>query len=69
MFVCPQMFIVRILIIGNMQKRHIYTRRERRGNRLGAGETERERECVCERDGEWLKIELASVVKWLLESN
>ena len=59
MFVCPQMFIVRILIIGNMQKCHIYTRTERRGNGLDAGETERE----CVRDRAQLKIELASVVK------
>ncbi len=66
MFGCLQMFIVRILIIGNTQKRHVYTRTERRGNRLGARETERERERV--RDGEWLKIELVSVVKWQLES-
>ncbi len=40
--VCPQTFLVRILIIGFTQKRHIYTRTERRGNRLGAVETERE---------------------------
>ncbi len=40
-----QTFIVRFLIIGNTQKPHIYTQTERRGNRLGAGETER----VCER--------------------
>jgi hypothetical protein len=66
LFGCLQMFIVRILIIGNTQKRHVYTRTERRGNRLGARETERERERV--RDGEWLKIELVSVVKWQLES-
>ncbi len=32
-----------------MQQRHIYTQMERRENRLGARETERERECVCER--------------------
>jgi hypothetical protein len=31
----------------NTQKRHIYNRTERRGNRLGAGETKRE--SVCER--------------------
>ncbi len=61
MVVCPQTFIVRILVIDNTQKRHIYTRTERRGNRLGARETERE--SVCERDREWLKIELVSVVK------
>ncbi len=51
MFVCPQMIIVRFLIIGNMRNRHIYTRTERRGKGLAAGETERERERerVCER--------------------
>jgi hypothetical protein len=27
----------------------------------------RDRERVCERDGVWLKTELASVIKWLLE--
>jgi hypothetical protein len=35
------------LIIGHTQKCHIYTRTERRGNRLGARETEREREREC----------------------
>ncbi len=55
------MFIVRNLIIDHTQKRHIYTRTERRGNRLGARETKRERECV--RDGEWLEIKLVSVLK------
>jgi hypothetical protein len=39
----PQTFIVRFLIIINKQNRHIYTRTERRGNRLDARETERER--------------------------
>jgi hypothetical protein len=34
---------------------------ERRGKGLAAGETERERECA--RDGELLKMELASVLK------
>ncbi len=38
---------------------------ERRGKGLAPGETERERECS--RGGELLKMELASVVKWLLE--
>ncbi len=47
MVVCLQTFIVRILIIGNTQKHHIYTQTERRENRLGARETERE--YVCER--------------------
>ncbi len=41
------MFIVRILIIKNTQDHHIYSRTERRGKGLAAGETERE--CVCER--------------------
>ncbi len=41
------MFIVRNLIINHTQKRHIYIQTERRGNRLGTRETERE--CVCER--------------------
>ncbi len=40
--VCLQTFIVRNLIIDHTQNRHIYTQTERRGNRLGAGETERE---------------------------
>ena len=55
----PQTFIVRFLIIGKMQDCHIYTRTERRGKGLAAGETERE----CVRDREWLKIGLASLVK------
>jgi hypothetical protein len=50
-----------MLIIGDTKNRHIYTRTERRGKGLADGETERE--SVCERDKEWLKIELASVVK------
>jgi hypothetical protein len=58
------MFIVRNLIIIFTQQRHIYTQTERRGKGLTAGETERER--VCERDGEWLKMELASVVKMVI---
>ena len=45
--VCLQMFIVRNLIIVHTQNHHIYTQTERRGNRLGARETERE--SVCER--------------------
>ncbi len=43
----PQMFIVKSLIIGNMESCHIYIRTERRRKELVAGETERER--VCER--------------------
>jgi len=67
--VCPQTFIVRNLSISHTQKHHIYLYpNERRGNRLGARETERE--CVCE----WWRVaekKLASVVKmavgeWLL---
>jgi hypothetical protein len=42
---------------------------ERRGNRLDAGKTERESERVCVREGEWQKIELASIVKRPLESD
>ncbi len=42
-----QTFIVRLLIIGNMESGHIYIQTERRGKGLAAGETERE--CVCER--------------------
>ncbi len=45
----PQTFIVRLLIIGNTDSCHIYIRMERRGKGLAAGETERERERVCER--------------------
>ncbi len=41
----PQTFIVKLLIIGNMESRHFYIRTERRGKGLAAGETERE--CVC----------------------
>ncbi len=59
MVVCPQTFIVRNLIIGNTQQRHIHTQTERRGKGQAAGETERE----CVRDREWLKMELVSVVK------
>jgi len=42
-----------------MESHHIYIRMERRGKGLTAGETERE----CVRDGEWLKMEVALVVK------
>ncbi len=58
MFVCPQMFIVIILIIGNTQNVIFILQWKERGNRRGAGETERE----CVRDRAQLKIELASVV-------
>jgi hypothetical protein len=39
-----QTFIVRLLIIGNTESRHIYIQTERRGKGLAARETERE--CV-----------------------
>ncbi len=42
-----------------MQHQPFYIQTERRGNGQAAGETERE----CSRDGEWLEIKLASVVK------
>jgi hypothetical protein len=48
-----------MLITSNTEDCHIYTRTERRGKALTARETERE----SVRGGEWLKIELASVVK------
>ncbi len=48
-----------------MQHHHFYTGTERRGNGLAARETERE--SVCARYRDWLKMELASIVKWPLE--
>jgi hypothetical protein len=56
------MFIVRNLIIIFTQQCHIYTQTEIRGKGLAAGETERE----CVRDREWLKMELASIVKMVV---
>jgi hypothetical protein len=47
-----------------MQHQPFYIQMERRGNGQAAGETERERECA--RDGEWLEIKLASVVKTVI---
>jgi len=44
-----------------MQHHQFYTQMGRRGKGLAAGETERE--SVCARDGEWLKTELASIIK------
>ncbi len=61
MFVCPQTFIVRSLLIIFTQYQHFYTQTEKRGKGYAAGETERE--SVCARDGAWLKTELTSVVK------
>ncbi len=42
----PQTFIVKSLIIRNMDNCPIYIKTERRGKRLATGETERERESV-----------------------
>ncbi len=46
---CPQMFIVKILIIRTSATTGFYSRTERRGNRHVAVETKRESErgCVC----------------------
>ncbi len=44
---CPQMFIVKILIIRTSATTGFYSRTERRGNRHVAVETERERVWVC----------------------
>jgi hypothetical protein len=57
------MFIVKSLKISNTDSRPNYIKTERREKGLAAGETERERESVCVRDGEWLKVEEALVVK------
>ncbi len=60
----PKTFIVKSLIISNMDNHPIYIKTERRGKELlAAREAERERESVCVRDGELLKMEVASVVK------
>jgi hypothetical protein len=48
-----------MLITSNTEDHHIYTQMERRGKGQAARETERE----SVRGGEWLKIELASIVK------
>ncbi len=55
---CPQMFIVKILIIGTSATTGFYSRTERRGNRHVAVETERERAWVCVRCE---KMRLASI--------
>jgi hypothetical protein len=57
----PQTFIVKSLIIRNTDNHPIHIKMERRGKRLVTGETERERVCV--RDRESLKMEVASVLK------
>jgi hypothetical protein len=56
-----QTFIVKLLIISNTNSCPIYIKTERRGKGLAARETERE--SVCVRDREWLKMEVALVVK------
>jgi len=57
------MFIVRLLTIFTCTTSSFYDRTERRGKGLAPRETERERESVCVRDGESLKMRLASVLK------
>jgi len=59
------MFIVKMLIINNTDNHPIYIKWKEGGKRLAGRETERERECV--RDRELLKMEVVLVVKWLLE--
>ena len=63
--VSPQTFIDKTLMISYTSNRPIYIKRKEGGKRLAAGETERERErvCVCARDGVSLKTEVAFVVK------
>jgi hypothetical protein len=39
---CPQMFIVKTLIIGNMNSHHIYLKRKERAREQDTGETEKE---------------------------
>ncbi len=46
----PQTFIVKTLIIENMNGRHIYIKMERRAGDQDARETERERESVQDRE-------------------
>jgi hypothetical protein len=53
------MFIVRLLIIFTCTTTSFYTRMVRRGKGLASRETERE----CVREGESLKMRLASVLK------
>ncbi len=49
---CPQMFIVRILIITNTDNRPIYIKRKEGARGLAARETERESVCERQRVGE-----------------
>jgi hypothetical protein len=59
------MFIDKTLIIVFTNIHSIYIKRKEGGKRLDAGETERE--CVCERDGALLKMEVTLVVKMAVE--
>jgi hypothetical protein len=45
---CPQTFIVKTLIIRNMNSCHIYMKRKEGAREPDTGETERERECAQE---------------------
>ncbi len=45
--ICPQMFIVKTLIIRNMNSRHIYMKYKEGAREQDAGDHERE----CEREG------------------
>ena len=60
---CPQTFIVKILIIKTSAAMGFYSTTERRGNRHVAVETERERVWVCVLCE---KMQLASMVRWTL---
>jgi hypothetical protein len=61
---CSQTFIVKTLIIRNMNSHHIYMKQKERAREQDSGETEREsvREWVDSR-----KTEVASVVKMAVE--
>ncbi len=60
---CPQTFIVKILIIKTSAAMRFYSTTERRGNRHVAVETERERAWVCVHCE---KMKLASIEEWML---
>ncbi len=62
---CPQTFIVKTLIIENMDSRHIYMKWKEGAREQDAGETQRERECA--KEGRQLQTEVASVVKMAVE--
>jgi hypothetical protein len=48
---CPQMFIVKTLIMRKMNSHHIYMKRKEEARKQDTGERERERESVCAREG------------------